>query len=734
LSVFASRHSAMQAYRRLTPVMNDNTLNHISSTPMFVSAVVRPSRRLPSASIGLLLVFLTLPGFCSSTKLPLKYSQWLKKDVAYIISNEERETFKGLTSDEAREKFIEHFWEVRNPTPGAPSNPYREEHYQRLQYASDHFGKFGDGWNTDMGRIYITLGAPQQKARYVAQSGVRGMEIWFYQSTHPALPPYFNIVFYEKDFGDFRLYSPYIDGPQKLVTGIQAEQGRTQAYLQIDHLLGREVAHTTLTLLPDEPVNPSDTNSTMLSDLMLGTIHDLANNPFTLQDLKMRQALSEDVSHRVILPGDLLNVLCAPLRDAHGNLRLHYALRLTQPEDFAVAQADKRFYYSVNVLVRVLSENGKEIFNREQKVSRYLSKDELDSVKGKPVAYEGWVPLAPGKYTLKFLFTNLLSRTSFPAERTVTIPDVNTQQFLITDAVPFSQADAADPSKADFLPFTGGGVRFRPFVMKELAIVPGQPLKFFYQIWRGQLSKDAKNGKLLVDYAYGRPSLSGTAKSIHDEISTEQFDEYGSLVNGKKIDSTEMSMGNYRLSISVTDPETQQKRFDTMNFQVVGDNNSPSDMWQIDDEGLQEYVTSGEADFDRGLVYQSKGEAQSAVAAFARALQRDPNHERARARLAECYFQQHDFKKVVDLFAHTEVTAKTDEGTILAVADSLDRTGRSSQAVDLLESALKVKPPSGPLYLALGIYYQHIGDSGRAESFQAKGRALMSGSPARAEE
>ena len=56
-----------------------------------------------------------------------------------------------------------------------------------------------------MGRIYITLGAPQQKARYVAQSGVRGMEIWFYENRHPALPPFFNIVFYEKDFGDFVL-------------------------------------------------------------------------------------------------------------------------------------------------------------------------------------------------------------------------------------------------------------------------------------------------------------------------------------------------------------------------------------------------------------------------------------------------------------------------------------------------------------------------------------------------
>jgi GWxTD domain-containing protein len=686
-------------------------------------------------AVALTVLALLSGAFASdSTKLPRKYSEWLKKDVVYIITREEKQAFLGLNTDEAREKFIEHFWEIRNPNPGAPTNPYREEHYQRLQYASDHFGKRGDGWNTDMGRIYITLGPPQQKGRYVAQSGVRGMEIWFYSSSHPALPPFFNIVFYEKDMGDFRLYSPYMDGPNKLVTGIQAEQGRVQSVLQIDHILGREVARTTLSLIPSEPVNLNDANSTLISDLMLGTIHDLANHPFTVEALKLRQALSEDVTHRVVLPGDLLNVLCVPLRDANGNVRLHYALRLSQPQDFAVAQADNRYYYSLNAAVHVLGADGKEIFSRDAKLSRYLSKEELDGLKGKPVVYQGWVPLAPGKYTLKFLFTNLLTKTTFPAEREVTVPEVGAQGIIVTPPVPFSEADQVDPAKAEFLPFTGGGIRFKPYVAKELALVPGQALKFFYQIWRTPPGKENNEAKLDVDYAYGRPSYSGTAKTIHEELSANQFDLNGSMVNGKKIETMEMGAGNYRLTISVTDPITRQRHSDTMSFQIVGENSSPADMWLIDDDGLADYVTSGQSDFDRGLAYLAKGNSQVAVACFTEALHKDPAHERARARLADYYFQQHQFGKVVDLFAHNEVTSKTEEVTILAVADSLDRTGRSSQAVNLLESALRVKPPSGPLYLALGTYYQHIGNNDRAESFQSKGRALMDGNGPKSEE
>ena len=679
-------------------------------------------------ALSMLIVFAGSVWAADSKQMPERYRTWLNKDVAYIITRDERDTFKRLAADADRDNFIERFWEARNPTPGAPTNPYKDEHYKRLEYASAHFTtrNRNDGWATDMGRIYITLGAPAQKARYVAQSGVRGMEIWFYQNAHPALPPFFNIVFYEKDFGDFRLYSPYMDGPQKLVTGIQAEQGRQQSYLQIDHILGREVAHTTLTLLPNEPVNDSDANSTMLSDLLLGTIHDLANHPFTVEQLRTRRSLSEEVTSRIILPGDLLNMLTVPLRDAHGNVRVHFAMRLPRPEDFAIAQADERYYYSVEALVRVETPEGKEIFNRRQKMTKYLAKDDLEPVKGKPVSYEGWLPVSPGKYKLEFLFTNFLTKTSFTSTRNITIPEVTGQEFFVTDPIPFVQAVQVDPRAQDFLPFTGGGVRFQPYVPgKELSLVPGQDLKFFYQIWRPESAANASKNNLTVDYAYGRPSFAGSAQRIHDEFARDQFDAHGSMVNGKKIDTHEMGAGDYRLTITIVDPDSQQKKFSGMAFKIVPEEPSPSETWRIDDDGLQDYVSSGQADFDRGLTYLSGGKQELAAKAFGDALRRNPENERARGRLANYYFQQQLYDRVVDLYARTPVTLQTDETTILSVASSLDKTGKPAKAVDFLEAALRVKDPSGPLYLALSDYYQHAGNQNQADAFRQKGRQLM---------
>jgi GWxTD domain-containing protein len=88
------------------------------------------------------------------------FKRWLKEDVAYIISPEERKAFEKLQTDEEREQFIEAFWRRRDPDPDTPDNPTREEHYRRIAYANQHFASGVPGWKTDRGRVYIAWGKP----------------------------------------------------------------------------------------------------------------------------------------------------------------------------------------------------------------------------------------------------------------------------------------------------------------------------------------------------------------------------------------------------------------------------------------------------------------------------------------------------------------------------------------------------------------------------------------------
>ncbi|CAN5665075.1 hypothetical protein BH20ACI4_BH20ACI4_08570 [soil metagenome] len=88
------------------------------------------------------------------------YSDWVNKDVAYIITKEEKKAFKELKTDEERENFISSFWLRRDPNPDTEENEFREEFYERIAYANEHYASGIPGWKTDRGRIYITWGKP----------------------------------------------------------------------------------------------------------------------------------------------------------------------------------------------------------------------------------------------------------------------------------------------------------------------------------------------------------------------------------------------------------------------------------------------------------------------------------------------------------------------------------------------------------------------------------------------
>ena len=95
-------------------------------------------------------------------ELETPYKKWLDEDVVYIITDEEREAFKRLTTDEEREQFIEQFWLRRDPTPDTEENEFKEEHYRRIAYANERFASGFPGWKSDRGRIYIVYGPPDE--------------------------------------------------------------------------------------------------------------------------------------------------------------------------------------------------------------------------------------------------------------------------------------------------------------------------------------------------------------------------------------------------------------------------------------------------------------------------------------------------------------------------------------------------------------------------------------------
>lgn len=660
------------------------------------------------------------------------YKEWLTRDVAYIISKEEKEAFLQLVTDQDRDTFIDRFWESRNPTPGAPQNTYKDEIYHRIAYANQYFGHESGtpGWRSSMGRIYVTLGEPKQKGLYLGHNKLRSMQIWFYENANAALPPFFYIIFFIPDSGgDYRIYSPYLDGPEKLVN---TDPGNRQESLKIiQDQAGNEVARTALSLIPDEPVDLTTARPSLQSDVMLATIHDLANHPITKQEVARRRELLDNVSHRILLGPEFLDALVVPLRDVAGNTVVHFLLREQKPEDFVFGEAnDGKYYYSIDITARVLDENGKLIFTQERSRKEYIDKDKLDEVRGKAFAYEGLLPLPPGKYKLEFLLSDKIKRAGFRVEKAVTVPAPPDKNIRITELLPFASSKEMAPNRVeDPVPFGVAGVRFEPMVGPQLDLVIGENLQVAYQIWAPAGDPRSFRGKnLLVEYGFGRPSVRGDSKTIQDEVSREQFDANGSLVSGKRIPLGDLSPGNYRLSVTVSDPETQVKAFSSINFRIDPSRKLPA-TWYLSDPEITDSFTHGAWDYERAMCYWVAGDKPSAERWLRQALRKDSTNQDALAKLVELYFDQKAFAKIGALYTQVPLNEKTEEQTILRVAESLEKTGNVKQAIATLESALATKQTSGPIYLMLASCYQEIGDPAKAQELERKGKSLMTPPP-----
>lgn len=662
-------------------------------------------------------------------KLEKHYKEWLERDVAYIITKDERDAFGKLNSDDERDKFIQEFWEIRNPSPGSPSNSYRDEIYQRIAFADSRFG-FGsnkEGWRTDRGRTYITLGAPQQKQVFRNSANLRGIEIWFYSNANPSLPPFFYVMFYDRDgAGDYRYYSPYFDGPDKLTTGVEAVNSRRNGLRLIRESVGTEVARISLSLVPGEPVDLDTGRASLQSDTMLAILKSLADQPFNRDEIKRRHSMRENVTSSIIVDGRNLEIITLPLRDSHGNTRVDYAIRLRNPSDLTVSTGNNEaITYAVEVQVRVFAENHKLIFTQQKPLTETFDRRRYSFLKDKAFSYNGILPLPPGKYRLVFQLTDWTKQTSYRTEREVVVPSGEADKFVIPAILPFRDAVAVDQSAEEVTPFALAGVRFTPLTTGGLTVNPETYLQVAYQIWGPPKDPKSMAGqKLEIEYGTGQPAAPGSTKLVKDEADMAQFDVAGSLVNGKKLDLAGSQPGNYILTVTVKDGGSAIHGFATMNFKILDADPSPAP-WEVVEPDISKDLETGVLDQQRGLCYWEQGMENEARRWLRRSLNANHGNEAARGRLVEAYYTQKDYAAVVSLYRDTGLTTSANSETYLQIANSLQKTGDIKKAISLLEDGIQEHPQDVSLYLGLADFYKLSGNAQKAEELIRKGKSYL---------
>lgn len=125
------------------------------------------------------------------------------EQLRYVATSDEMKELKETPEEERLQKWVE-FWESKDPTPNTPENELKDEYLRRLKYVNQNFSlPTKEGWETDMGVIYMIYGHPDEVERHPFDRDVRAFQIWYYYKRNR------EFLFVDRGGGEYELQPPY---------------------------------------------------------------------------------------------------------------------------------------------------------------------------------------------------------------------------------------------------------------------------------------------------------------------------------------------------------------------------------------------------------------------------------------------------------------------------------------------------------------------------------------------
>ena len=425
-------------------------------------------KRLLGSSLILLLILALVSPISAQTRkkvsstkdLPFQYKKWLEEEVVYIITKKEREVFLNLQTDRERDIFIEAFWKHRDPTPNTPENEFKTEHYRRIKYANEHFGRESaqPGWKTEMGRIYITLGEPKQIERYENETELYPIQVWFYEGLEEyGLPNSFYVVFFKKyNAGDYILYSPIRDGSQSLMVNYSGDQADYQAAFNALAQINPGLAEISVSLIPGEVT--IGITPTMASDLLISSKIPSAptykvKDSYAEKLLAYKDIVEVDYSANYIESDFLAGIFL----DSRDTAFVHY---LIEPSRLSFEQYQNKFTASLEVNGNMVDDKGNFVYQFERRIPIEMNSRQFASIQSKLFSYQDILPVVPGRYKLSVIVKNTVSKEFTTIETNLTVPEPG--KLWMSQPLLANNTDRNSKDGPQLKPFLFNGVQLRP--------------------------------------------------------------------------------------------------------------------------------------------------------------------------------------------------------------------------------------------------------------------------------
>jgi GWxTD domain-containing protein len=492
------------------------------------------------------------------------YKKWLSEDVAWIISDEERQAFRQLSNDEERDQFIEAFWQRRDPTPDTEENEYKEEHYQRIAYANEHFAAGIPGWKSDRGRIYIMYGKADEVESHPSggtyerpmeegggSTSTFPFETWRYR--------YLEGIGQEViiEFVDTCMCSDYhmtMDRSEKDALLYTPNAGLTMYEQMGMASKASRFSGGGMERLGTGPMNSN--NQTKQFDRLEQFAKLQAPPPVKFKDLE------EIVSTKIILNPMPFDVRSDFVKVTGDTVLVPVTIQMKN-RDITFVNKDGIQRGTVNIFGRVTTLTGKIVQTFEDTVQVDVPAELLPRTAENASVYWKALPLRPGRYKFDIAVKDVNGDRKGVWSRGVMVPEFSDDKLATSTLIVADQMEPVPTKTIGTGSFVIGAVKIRPRVASsngKPAVFKkdrDQKLNFWMQVYN--LGMDEKTHKPSATFEYAITNVATNKSVIQKMESTDTMGNVGDQVTLQKtIAAANLQPGIYKIQIKVNDNISKQ--------------------------------------------------------------------------------------------------------------------------------------------------------------------------------
>ena len=626
-----------------------------------------------------------------------KHKKWLEEEVVYIISEYERAVFENLPNEKTRDNFIKAFWEVRDPSPGTDRNEFKIEHYNRIKYANTFLGRetARPGWQTDRGRIFILFGKPRTEMDFPDGRFSYPIVIWHYQlPASRALPhPIFYMMFFkERGVGEFKLYSPLMDGADRLLNGTAQQQAGGDPYRKAGMLqnVNPDVAEAAYCLVPGQggPIREDNTRGSLISENLLASIRNYPNEAWDNSYAQRFAAGAGDVDMDYMLARMSVDSIFKVLKSPEGNASLHYGIQISA-DQLSVGLINYEYYLALEVSGTVVDSEGRRIYELGDRIELDMDEARYQGLKSLPFFYKDKIVLLPGLYTVSLIVKDKVGKKFGRVEKKVLVPAADHAYIRISAPVLLLKKEVSDaPEEYLFTrPFAEGKTTYKPSVTGEFGRENDFYVLFQLDDPRDKFENLPEDAVVEIEILRGNESVLKMSESATTYTRAGQ----GVVSICQQLDITALEPGTYTLSITLKAKKEGLLDSRRHDFTLL-DQKKVFSPWDYSKPHLME--SDPAFDFQIGTQYLIRKEYDQAEKIMLQALKKNEKFTDAAVKLGGLYLMQGKNEKVIEVLEPRIVEDPKNLIMLIYLGRASYESNEFNDTVRYLERARMLKPMS----------------------------------------